>query len=192
MTNPPRPRIYLAGPEVFLPDAIEIGRRKKALCVAAGFEGVFPLDLPVDLAGLSRPEQAARIQAACEAQMRACDLAIANMTPFRGVSMDAGTAYEMGFMRASGKPVLGYTNVTADLAARARAFRVRGIPPSDCDRPDAEIEDFGLADNLMMAVAVTASGATVHVHAAASGAEMIDLTAFARCLDDARRLLAVS
>ena len=37
-------RIYLAGPEVFLPDARVIGEAKARLCAAAGFEGIFPLD----------------------------------------------------------------------------------------------------------------------------------------------------
>jgi nucleoside 2-deoxyribosyltransferase len=37
------PRIYLAGPDVFLPDAIEAGKRKKVLCQKYGFEGVYPL-----------------------------------------------------------------------------------------------------------------------------------------------------
>jgi nucleoside 2-deoxyribosyltransferase len=185
-----RPRIYLAGPEVFLPEARAVGRLKVELCAAAGFEGAFPLDHGIDLAALPKQEQGLSIQRACEAVMRTCDLAIANMTPFRGVSMDVGTAYEMGFMRALGRPVLGYSNVVADLEARCRAFRARGIPPGDSDRPDVEIEDFDAADNLMMAVAVVDSGSRVHTHAAQAGAEMTDLTAFARCLADARRLFA--
>lgn len=44
-------RIYLAGPEVFLLNAKEIGKRKKALCRKYGFEGVFPLDVEVDAGG---------------------------------------------------------------------------------------------------------------------------------------------
>ena len=32
-------KIYLAGPEVFLPDAVQIGQAKKRLCAAYGFEG---------------------------------------------------------------------------------------------------------------------------------------------------------
>ena len=31
MSTTPRPRIYLAGPEVFLPDALIVGGRKKRL-----------------------------------------------------------------------------------------------------------------------------------------------------------------
>ena len=37
-------KIYLAGPEVFLPDAVGIGQAKKRLCAAYGFEGLYPFD----------------------------------------------------------------------------------------------------------------------------------------------------
>ena len=36
--------IYLAGPDVFLPNAIEVGKKKKAICEEFGFEGLFPAD----------------------------------------------------------------------------------------------------------------------------------------------------
>jgi nucleoside 2-deoxyribosyltransferase len=98
----------------------------------------------------------------------------------------------MGFMRAAGKPVLGYSNVVADLATRARAFRARGVASDDCDRPDVEIEDFGLADNLMMAVGVAVSGSAVQLHSADPSALMTDLTAFERCLAEARRLFGIA
>ena len=42
-------KIYLAGPDVFLPDAIEIGRRKAAICARHGLRGLYPLDNAVDL-----------------------------------------------------------------------------------------------------------------------------------------------
>ena len=120
-----RPRIYLAGPEVFLPDALAVGAKKIALCAAHGFEGVFPLDAGLDLTGLAKVEQARRIFAANESLIAGCDMLIANLTPFRGVSMDAGTAFEVGFMRALGRPVLGYTNVAAGYRQRAEAVPAR-------------------------------------------------------------------
>src|SRR6266404_969261 len=43
-------KIYLAGPDVFLPDAIEIGRRKAAICARHGVNGLYPLDNAIDLA----------------------------------------------------------------------------------------------------------------------------------------------
>ncbi|MDX2156181.1 MAG: nucleoside 2-deoxyribosyltransferase [Hyphomicrobiaceae bacterium] len=187
MPTLPRKRIYLAGPEVFLPDAVAVGRTKVAVAAEAGFEGVFPLDASLALGGCSKREQGRRIALACEAMMRSCDLAVANLTPFRGVSMDSGTAYEVGYMRALGRPVLGYSNVAGDIRGRALAYRARGIPQGDADRPDLEVEDFGEPENLMIAIAIVESGGTVWQHDA--GGDLHDLTAFRRCLAEARRLL---
>jgi hypothetical protein len=36
--------IYLAGPDVFLHDAVEIGRRKVEMCRRHGLIGLYPLD----------------------------------------------------------------------------------------------------------------------------------------------------
>ena len=185
-----RPRIYLAGPEVFLPNAREIGAEKCRLAAEAGLEGAFPLDAQLDLGHLPPAEQAQRISEANEGLMRTCDGLIANLTPFRGVSMDSGTAFEVGFMQALGRPMSGYTNVAADYAERARAFRARGATPMDADRADLEIEDFGLAENLMIEVAIRSSGGRVVRRHVPSGAELTDLGAFGECLADIARTLA--
>ena len=182
MNSGTRPRIYLAGPEVFLPDAKEIGIAKQRVCDEHGFEGLFPLDASLDLTGLSKSESARRIALAYEALMRSADAIIANMTPFRGASMDAGTAYEVGFMRALGKPVLGYSNASGDYAARARAFRQLPRLSFDCDDPSVEIENFGLAENLMIAIAVHESGTDVVVNDIGNRERMSGLTGFRDCL----------
>ncbi len=183
-------RIYLAGPEVFLPDPLGAGRRKVEMAAQHGLLGVYPLDASLNLAGLTPHQQAARIADANESLMRGCDAAIANLTPFRGVSMDSGTAYEVGFMRALGRPVFGYTNVAADYADRARAFRARTIPSGDGDRMDIAIEDFGHAENLMIACAIEFSGNHVIRTGVASGTELDDLRGFERCLLDVKRVLS--
>ena len=185
----PRPRIYLAGPEVFLPDPIEAGRIKCALADEHGLKGVYPLDATLALDGLAKRAQAALISSSNEALMRTCDAAIANLTPFRGTSADAGTAFEVGFMRALGRPVLGYTNTALALVARSRAWRAGPRQPYDCDRDDMDIEDFDGAENLMIEIAIEASGSRLVRHQGAAGAEMTDLTAFRVCLEEARRLL---
>lgn len=184
-----RPRIYLAGPEVFHPEARRLGEAKAELCARAGFEGVFPLDAALDLAGLGKSEQARRIYRADIDLMRGADLAICNLTPFRGVSMDSGTAFEAGYMAALGRPVLGYTNVAADYGARARTFRTHPWPGPQADRPDIAIEDFDLAENLMIEMAIREPGGTVVVCAVAPGREMEDLSGFEACLQQAARLL---
>jgi nucleoside 2-deoxyribosyltransferase len=183
------PRIYLAGPEVFLPDALAVGAAKRQLCTEYGFEGLFPLDASLDLAGLSKAEAARRIALANEALMQSADAIIANLTPFRGASMDAGTAYEVGYMRALGKPVLGYSNATGDYANRAHALRLNPPLAYDCDRANYEIEDFGLAENLMIAVAVSETGADVAVHDVAGANRMADLAGFRQCLVMLQKLM---
>jgi nucleoside 2-deoxyribosyltransferase len=98
-------RIYLAGSEVFLATARDIGARKRAICERHGLVGVFPGDEeePCDPA-LSPAEQGLAISRAMERVMRRCDAMIVNLTPFRGPSADVGSAYEMGFMRALDRP----------------------------------------------------------------------------------------
>jgi len=191
MTDPTiRRRIYLAGPEVFLPDPLAAGRRKQALCAAHGFEGVFPLDAALDLAGLEKPEAARRISLANEALMRSCDLLIANLTPFRGVSADAGTAFEVGFMRGLGRPVLGYTNTPLDLRRRSETARAGPALPFDCDSATVAIEDFDLAENLMIEMAVMEAGGSVVRSTIPPGAEMTDLTGFEACLAQAQSIMS--
>jgi nucleoside 2-deoxyribosyltransferase len=184
-----RPRLYLAGPEVFLPDALAVGGAKQELCARHGFEGVLPLDGSLDLTGLPKRDRARRISAANEAVMPSCAGLIANLTPFRGVSMDVGTAFEVGFMRALGRPVLGYTNVVADYRRRAEAYRRAGASAADADAPDVTIEDFGLAENLMIEAAILASGGEVIRRGVPPGREMRDLAGFEACLIQAQRIL---
>ena len=185
----PMHRVYLAGPEVFMTDAVAIGARKCDLCAAYGFEGLFPLDASLDLSGLSKQEAARRIALSNEGLMKSSDTVIANLTPFRGVSMDSGTAFEVGYMRALGKPVLGYSNAGRDLAARSRVFRLNPPLSFDCDRPAFEIEDFDMAENLMIAVAVLESGGPVIVHDIAGDDRMADLTGFRQCLALLQKLM---
>ncbi len=41
-------KIYLAGPDVFLHDAVDIGRRKVEMCKRHGLVGLYPLDNAID------------------------------------------------------------------------------------------------------------------------------------------------
>lgn len=190
-TSRRRLRVYLAGPEVFFPDAIAQGAEKKRLCAEAGFEGVYPLDNSVDTAGLS-PEAIARvISHGNEALMRSADLLVANCTPFRGVSMDAGTAFEIGFMRALGQPVFGYSNVAADYARRVRETPAAAQAAWDAQTRQADVENFGLAENLMIAIAVLDSAGRFVTRAVPDDRRLSDLAAFRECLALARAALGI-
>jgi nucleoside 2-deoxyribosyltransferase len=166
-----------------------VAQAKQDLGTKYGFEGVFPLDASLDLTGLAKPDQARAISAANEALMRSCDLLIANLTPFRGVSMDAGTAFEVGFMRALGRPVLGYTNVATDYRARSEQYRRAAPELPDADAPDIQIEDFDGAENLMIEAAILACGGSVVRNAVPHGQEMRDLAGFEACLRQAGQFI---
>lgn len=177
------PRVYLAGPEVFFPNALAQGAEKKRLCAEFGFAGVFPLDNTIaDAASLSPEALARAISHGNEGLMRSSDLMIANCTPFRSVSMDAGTAFEIGFMRALGRPVLGYSNVAADHAARVRALPEAVQGAWDPETRQADIEDFGLAENLMIAIAVLDTGGRFVARDVAPDRVLSDLNGFRDCL----------
>ena len=135
------PSVYLAGPDVFLPDSANVGRRKQAICRAHGLEGHYPGE-EVDLAGLEPPEQARALFESCVTMMDRCVAGLANVTPFRGVSADVGTAFEMGYLFGRGCPVWGYTSHAADYAVRVGGDVVDG--------GKLLVEAFGLADNLML------------------------------------------
>src|SRR6266436_9010585 len=112
-------KIYLAGPDVFLPDAVEIGRRKAAICAQYGLRGLYPLDNAIDL---SAGDASLDIFKGNQAMMDAADAIIANLTPFRGPSADAGTVYELGYMAGRGKFCLAYSNDPAIYAERVARF----------------------------------------------------------------------
>ena len=189
-----RPKFYLAGPEVYFPDAIGIGREKKRICAAAGAEGLFPLDFELSLEERAKQDIAHRIFASNEEMMRRSDCAIANLTPFRGPNVDDGTAYEIGAMVAQRKPVFGYANVTGDVRERIAEFFGRPVEtdwetgrlrdPEHCF-----VEDFGLPVNLMLACAIGRSGGRIFLHAAAEDRLGSDLTAFGQCVEAAIALL---
>lgn len=180
------PRVYLAGPDVFLPDAAAVAKSKRRLCESYGFAGISPVDHELDVSGLSKHEAALRIAAANEEAIRNSDLVVANLTPFRGPSADPGTAYELGFARAFGLPVFAYTNVAGSLLDRMRrqlGARIKRRPSGRLEDADhMAIEDFDAFDNLMLVGAVDGGGSPVIVTPVPPDRRYSDLTGFEACL----------
>ncbi len=147
--------LYLAGPDQWFPDAEARARRKLELCAAAGFVGVTSFD---GLLVETTPSEAMarEIYADSIARLRQCDALVANLTPWRGPGCDPGTAFEVGFAAALGKPVFAYLNVAdedeADHRGRVEALvgAVRDGEGRWRDLQDCEVEDFGLPENLML------------------------------------------
>ena len=171
--------IYLAGPDVFLPNAIEVGRTKVELCRRFGFDGLFPLDQEEDAGG-----DAAEIFRANCGLMERAEIGIFNLTPFRGPSADAGTVFELGFMFSRNKPVFGYGSASA--VYRERVEAIEGPLPERegmrWDRAGYSVEDFGLTDNLMIERAIRDAGGTIVTAEEASGDPLAALQAFEACL----------
>jgi nucleoside 2-deoxyribosyltransferase len=182
-------KVYLAGPDVFLPDAVGVGQRKAAICAHHGLTGLYPLDNAVDLAA----DDASRaIYAANEAMMMAADAIVANLTAFRGASADAGTVFELGFMAGRGKLCLGYSNDIWCYTERVR--RREPVKAANCGRLiDAEglwVEDFGLADNLMIVHGLGVHGCPLIAPRLPPLDPWHDLTAFEACVRLAAERLA--
>jgi nucleoside 2-deoxyribosyltransferase len=181
-------------PEVFLPNAREIGARKRAICEGHGLVGVFPGDEEDALdPALTLGERALAISRAMERVMQGCDGMIANLTPFRGPSADVGVAYEMGFMRALGRPIFGYSNDARLFLERVTTFyggSVRLRPTGEHEDVDGmAIEPFELHDNLMLAGGIVASGGVIIAETTAHAERYASLAAFERCVASAAELL---
>jgi nucleoside 2-deoxyribosyltransferase len=157
-------KIYLAGFDVFRPDAIAQGARLKALCAGLGHLGLYPLDhqLPADIQGATA---ASWIFDANVALIRQADVVLANLANFRGHEPDSGTAFEVGFAVALDKPVWAYLDDDRPLIEQL------GAP---VDAQGFTVEDFGLPRNLMLACSVTwvrgdAGAALTALHSALRG-----------------------
>lgn len=160
-----RPAVYLAGPGVFRPDATEHASRLRAACEAAGLAGRFPGDNSAEAE--PAPAEILRDNLAL---IDACDAVLADASPFRGPSLDAGTAMEIGYAVARGKPVFCYGVGRATYLDRVRASDPgASAGPIDGRWSDGDgwsVEDFGLYDNLMIACSAAGAHATVEAAAA--------------------------
>ena len=174
--------VFLAGPDVFFPEAPDLFARKHALCHAAGFAPLTADD--ADIVEEEPSEAMAReIYAAAVARLRRADALIANLTPWRGPGCDPGTAFEAGFAAGLGKPVFAYMNVPVEDDAEYRS-RVIDLVGGDLgpdgrwrDPEAAEIEDFGLPESLML----WAEARRLYVIVTAD--PLFDLTGLELCLE---------
>jgi len=141
-------KIYLAGPDVFEPDAIDQGKRLKAHCERYGFIGLFPLDNEISQHGTPY-EVAKRIREANIALINECDIILANLNPFRGLEPDSGTVYEVGYATALNKKVYAYAKDQRPMIQRIRESQSLSTTATLC-KDDKVIEDFGETLNLMM------------------------------------------
>ena len=120
-----RPKVYLAGPDVFLEDSAPVNRNKKQILDAFGLDGYVPTDNEIALSkdNNSGNAIATAIARANFEMMGWCDSCIAQLTPFRGPSADVGTVGETAV--TGGGPLLRRT---------ATLYRSRRRPFGTTDR----------------------------------------------------------
>lgn len=137
-------KIYLAGPDVFRPDALEWAEASRKLLDAHEHQALIPLD--------NTETSASGIFAANMALIDSADAVLANLNPFRGHEPDSGTCFEIGYAIAKGKIVVGYLDdARPQLEKLSDAYQLsaRG---TTVDPDGLTIENFGLPVNLMLGV----------------------------------------
>ena len=147
-----RPRVYLAGPDIFAADALARGADLKRMARSFNLEPLWPLDIEID----HDPDRCRMAGAIEQSQFKLIDSAqgiVANLSPVRGPNMDPGTAAVIGYARAKQIPIFAWSCDRRSLIERTlqwisvskRAHRLDG-------HPTRQIEDFGLVENLMVAI----------------------------------------
>jgi nucleoside 2-deoxyribosyltransferase len=146
--------LWLAGPELWLPDHEAQAARQRALCLEAGLEAIVSTRMP---SGEGGDEMVAReFYASRMAQLRQADAAVVNLTPFRGPSADTATVFEAGVLAGLGRPIFAYLNVTSEAEAEyvARVDTTIGatLDPTGVwrDGDGCVVEDHGLPETVML------------------------------------------
>ena len=118
-------RVYLAGPEVFLPAAKQdkISSMKKKICAQYGLIGVHPGDADVP-SSLADDDRARAIYESNISLMKGCQTILANITPFRGPGADGGTTFELGYFTGGNKISFAYTDMRGDYEDRCNGEEV--------------------------------------------------------------------
>ncbi|MGC9225539.1 MAG: nucleoside 2-deoxyribosyltransferase [Terracidiphilus sp.] len=148
-----KPRVYLAGPDLFFEDREERYARLRAICAQADLDAVAPTD-GLELQTEGPLPAAEQIYQHNMRLLRGCDAVLVNLSAFRGAEPDSGAVFEAAFAYAIGKPVVGWIGDYWHTAERSAVLRKvwRDGEGRARDKLDGGlIEDFGLPANLMLA-----------------------------------------
>ena len=152
------PKVYIAGPDVFSPEWSKFATDVKNLCLKRQLEPLFPDPVDFDpcapdIPGLTvkgTPEQATAIFKTCVELIQQADFIAANISLFRGPAVDSGTAFEMGYAFALGKPIVVYTKSINIPENHDDMKRLRTKHGAYLCRNGYVVERFGLAANVMV------------------------------------------
>jgi len=125
-------KVYIAGPQVFRPDAEEYYLQVQQRCQALGLYALIPWT--------PDPDEPAVIFQRNVRLLTECDGVVAGVDPFRGGEPDSGTAWEIGFAYALGKPIVMWGMDYRPVAEKHAPYITAGWA----------VENFGFAHNLML------------------------------------------
>ncbi|KQL49629.1 hypothetical protein AN963_07845 [Brevibacillus choshinensis] len=148
--------IYLAGPDVFYKNSIEVSEEKKRICEKYGFLGIFPADnsLPFNKEW-SKSEQATAIYKKNIELIEKADIVVANLNVFRGAEPDSGTAFEVGYAEALGKKLYAYIDDSLTIPEKVQLHfgEIEQLEDGKIvDKNGMKVENFGNSVNLMLSV----------------------------------------
>ncbi|RXK13435.1 nucleoside 2-deoxyribosyltransferase [Halarcobacter mediterraneus] len=146
-------KIYIAGPDVFEQDSIQIGEEYTELCKKYGYEGLYPLDNVINFKQ-EKKKIAQDIFIANKKLIDSCDIVIANLNSFRGKECDSGTAWECGYASALGKKVYAYLKRTSSYQGQFSYDEKMSSKDGFVDLNGRIIENFDYPVNLMLACSV--------------------------------------
>lgn len=147
-------KVYIAGPDVFELNSIEIGENYSNICLEYGFKGLYPLDNVIDF-NQEKRDIAKDIFQANKKLIDECDIVIANLNLFRGKEPDSGTVWECGYAFAKGKKVYGYMDSTSSYIDSFGVDEKKLLGETAVDNKNRAIEDFDQPLNLMISCSVT-------------------------------------
>jgi len=149
--------VYIAGPQVFLPQPEQFYEEARSICIE--------LDLVALCPYAPNLKSAQDIWQHNITLLRSADAMVVDVSPFRGVDMDVGSAWESGFMHAFSKPIVNYSFDNRTLLQRTKDHfgidshaphfnHLKGLMPDGMS-----VESFEYMNNLM-----SASAAIQHIH----------------------------
>lgn len=144
-------KIYLAGPGVFRPNGRQWGERLKKACLAHRLLGLYPLDGEVPESLHSSAQKRAWIFANNCELIRKSDAVFADLRAFRSLSEpDSGTAFELGFAHALGKPVWLWLPDCSPGTTLLQRVACTDSSHGWLDQDGLSVEDFSAPLNLML------------------------------------------
>ncbi|RXJ67931.1 nucleoside 2-deoxyribosyltransferase [Halarcobacter ebronensis] len=146
-------KIYIAGPDVFEKNSIQIGKKYVNLCKKYGFIGLYPLDNRIDF-NQDKQKIAQDIFIANKKLIEECDIVIANLNSFRGYECDSGTVWECGYAAGLKKEVYAYLQREGDYIDQFSAEEKVEEAGSFYDLNNKAIEDFNYPLNQMLSCSI--------------------------------------